>query len=227
MSRKSYSLLRILVVGFLGLQSPQLVFPQGIDTPDPEAPSAGKALQITLGRDSPNLGGNIFRDAYISLTLTNAIGIKTGKITTEMSYPIGRGIAFDRAELTSDLEASVATVEIEIAGVEGAGSPPDVEPSGAAVEVEALPEEGAVTTVKVTVSSGSPLPNGIIANLVFKVTKEFTFEEVGTEKHLITLENQVSAWTTDGQEILEVLGEPGGIDLAFAPVVSACLFYMH
>ena len=61
------------------------------------------------------------------------------------------------------------------------------------------------------------------------VKKSFSssVEEVGTEEHLITLENSVSAWATDEQEMTNVLGEPGGIDLAYAPVVFACFFYMH
>jgi hypothetical protein len=79
----------------------------------------------------------------------------------------------------------------------------------------------------ITISGSGGLPDGIIANLVFKVIKEFTFEEVGTDEHLITLDNSVSAWDTDEKEITDVMGEPGGIDLAYAPVVFACLFYMH
>ncbi len=50
---------------------------------------------------------------------------------------------------------------------------------------------------------------------------------MGTDEHLITLDNSVSAWATDEKEITDVMGEPGGIDLAYAPVVFACLFYMH
>jgi len=183
-----------------------LVFSQeSQDAPlHPEAPPAGDALQVTLGRDSPNLGGNVFRDAFLSFTLSNAPGIATGKVISDISFPSSEGIAFDRAELTPDLEASGATLEIEVA--EG---------------------EDDVSRLKITISNNNGLPDGIIANLVFKVTKEFTFEEVGTDEHLITMDNSVSAWATDEKEIMDVLGEPGGIDLAYAPVVFACLFYMH
>jgi len=199
------SQLAALFVGFLVLPS-LLVFSQEFqDAPlHPEAPSAGDALQVTLGRDSPNLGGNVFRDAFLSFTLSNAPGITTGKLTSDISFPSSVGIAFDRAELTPDLEAAGATVELEVA--EG---------------------EDDVSRLKITISNNNGLPDGIIANLVFKVTKEFTFEEVGTDEHLITLDNSVSAWATDETEITDVLGEPGGIDLAYAPVVFACLFYMH
>ncbi len=203
MSKISFSLLATLFVGFLVLPSLP-VFSQQMDLPDPEAPAAGAALQVMLGRDSPNLGGNVFRDAFLSLTLSNAPGIATGKLTSDISFPSSGGIAFDRAELTPDAEASGATIEAEVA--EG---------------------EDEVSRLKITISGNSGLPDGIIANLVFKITKEFTFEEVGTDEHLITLDNLVSAWATDEKEITDVLGEPGGIDLAYAPVVFACLFYMH
>ena len=204
MFKISFSVLAVLFVGFLVLPSLLSVFPQQMDLPDAQAPSAGDALQVTLGRDSPNLGGNVFRDVFLSLTLSNAPGIATGKVTSEIFFSSSRGIAFDRAELTPDLEASGATVETEVA--EG---------------------EDDVSRVKITISNNNGLPEGIIANLVFKVTKEFTFEEVGTEEHLITVENAVSAWDTDEQEISDVLGEPGGIDLAYAPVIFSCFFYMH
>ncbi len=203
MSQISVSILAALFVGFFVLPS-LLVFSQQLDLPDPEAPSVGETLQVTLGRDSPNLGGNVFRDAFLSFTLSNAPGIATGKVTSEVSFSSSRGIAFDRAELTPDLEASGATLETEV--TEGKDD---------------------VSGVKITISNNNGLPDGIIANLVFKITKEFTFEEVGTEEHLITRDNSGSASTTDENEIRDVLGEPGGIDLAYAPVVFACFFYMH
>ncbi len=203
MSKISFSVLAALLVGFVVLPS-QLVFSQETDQPHPEARPVGDALQVTLGRDSPNLGGNVFRDAFLSFTLNNATGITTGKLTADISFPSTEGIAFERAELTPEVEASGATLEIEVA--EG---------------------EADVSRLKITISGSGGLPDGIIANLVFKVIKEFTFEEVGTDEHLITLDNSVSAWDTDEKEITDVMGEPGGIDLAYAPVVFACLFYMH
>jgi hypothetical protein len=203
MSKISFSVLAALLVGFVVLPS-QLVFSQETDQPHPEARPVGDALQVTLGRDSPNLGGNVFRDAFLSFTLNNATGITTGKLTADISFPSTEGIAFERAELTPEVEASGATLEIEVA--EG---------------------EADVSRLKITISGSGGLPDGIIANLVFKVIKEFTFEEVGTDEHLITLDNAVSAWDTDEKEITDVMGEPGGIDLAYAPVVFACLFYMH
>ncbi len=205
MFKISFSVLAALFVGFLVLPSLLVFSQESQDAPlHLEAPPAGDALQVTLGRDSPNLGGNVFRDAFLSFTLSNAPGIATGKVTSDISFPSSEGIAFDRAELTPDVEASGATMEIEVA--EG---------------------EDDVSRLKITISNNNGLPDGIIANLVFEVTREFTFEEVGTDEHLITLDNSVSAWTTDEKEITDVLGEPGGIDLAYAPVVFACLFYMH
>ncbi len=200
MSKISFSVLAALFVGFVVFSSFLPVFPQETDAP----PAAGAALQVMLGRDSPNLGGNVFRDAFLSFTLNNATGITTGKLTSDISFPSSEGIAFERAELTPEVEASGATLEIEVA--EG---------------------EADVSRLKITISGSGGLPDGIIANLVFKVIKEFTFEEVGTDEHLITLDNSVSAWDTDEKEITDVMGEPGGIDLAYAPVVFACLFYMH
>ena len=251
MFKISLAILAALFVGFFVLPSLMVFSQESQDAPThPEAPSAGDALQVTLGRDSPNLGGNVFRDAFLSFTLSNAPGIATGKIISDISFPSSEGIAFDRAELTPDVEAAGATLEIEVAegeeaseaGEEGAELPPDLEASGAPVEIEmageeeaseageegeTAQEEGATSRVKITISNDKGLPDGIIANLVFKITKEFTFEEVGTDEHLITLDNSVSAWATDEKEITDVMGEPGGIDLAYAPVVFACLFYMH
>ncbi len=205
MSRKSYPVLRSLLVGFLTVQSLPLVFSQRLDTtPDPVIPEAGESLQLTLGHDSPNLGANVFRDGYVSLTLTNAVGIMAGKLIVEISYPNQEGIEFERAELT-----------------------PDPKASGAVVEVEPAQEEGDVTSVRIIISSENPLPEGIIGNLVFKVTRELSPEELGAEGLLVTLESKTSAWTTDGQEIAQVVSGSGTIDLDYAPVVFACLFYMH
>ena len=102
---------------------------------------------------------------------------------------------------------------------------PDLEAAGATIDVEDGETQGDVVTVRVTLTG--PFPAGIIANLVFNVTKEFTLEEVGNEEHLIPLNNQVTAFTSDDQEISEVFSEAGGVDLAYAPVVFACFFYMH
>ena len=251
MSRISYPVLSSLFVGFLTLQSLLLVFSQGLDTTlDPVAPEARESLQMTLGHDSPNLGGNLFRDAYLSLTLTNAIGIQAGKLIVEIFVPNRGEIEFDRAELTPDPKASGAVVEVEFDQVEGVelapqgeasgaveevevdqveevGLAPQGEASGAVEEVEPDQGEGDVTSVRIIISSENPLPEGIIGNLVFKVTKEFSLEDIGAEGHLVTLESKTSAWTTDGQEIAQVISGPGVIDLDYAPVVFACLFYMH
>ena len=213
MFQKRSFLFPSLVVGFLMVQSLLLVPAQPQDaaahseelsapTEEPSAPAEG--LHIILGRDSPNLGGNTFRDAYIAMTLNDTLGVEVGRIVNEISFSSTAGIAFDRASLT-----------------------PDVEAAGATVEVEAGEAQGEVVTVRVTISNNGPLPDGIIANIVFTVIKEFTLEEVGNEEHLIPLENRVTAFTPDDQEITQVLGETGGIDLAYAPVVFACFFYLH
>jgi len=243
MSRISHPVLRSLLIGFLTVQSLLLVFSQRLDTtPDPIIPEAGESLQMTLGHDSPNLGGNVFRNAYVSLTLTNAIGIEAGKLIVEISFPNQGEIEFERAELTPDPKASGAVVEVELDQSEGVELAPQGEASGAVVEVELdqsegvelapqevapAPGEETFTTVRIIISSENPLPEGIIGNLVFKVTKEFSLEDIGAEDLLVTLESKTSAWTTDGQEIAQVVSGPGGIDLDYAPVVFACLFYMH
>jgi hypothetical protein len=171
--------------------------------PQEATPSEG-AVQILLGRDSPNLGGNTFRDAFVSMTLSDTLGVAVGKLVNEISFSSTAGIAFDRASLTPDLEAAGATIEVET----GEG-------------------QGDVATLRITISNTGPLPDGIIANLVFKVTQEFTMEEVGNEEYLIPLENRLTAFTPSGEEIARVLSEAGGVDLAYAPVVFACFFYMH
>ena len=228
MSRISHPVLRSLLIGFLTVQSLLLVFSQRLDTtPDPIIPEAGESLQMTLGHDSPNLGGNVFRNAYVSLTLTNAIGIEAGKLIVEISFPNQGEIEFERAELTPDPKASGAVVEVELDQSEGVVLAPQGEASGAAEEVAPAPGEETFTSVRIIISSENPLPEGIIGNLVFKVTKEFSLEDIGAEDLLVTLESKTSAWTTDGQEIAQVVSGPGGIDLDYAPVVFACLFYMH
>ncbi len=84
------------------------------------SPSSGRRCSGHAGRDSPNQGGNVFRDAFLSFTLSNAPGIATGKIISDISFPSSEGIAFDRAELTPDVEAAGATLEIEVAEGEDA-----------------------------------------------------------------------------------------------------------
>ncbi|MEE2822099.1 MAG: hypothetical protein VYA53_03865 [Acidobacteriota bacterium] len=196
--KRSFSCLA-LVLAFLMVQAPWFTFSQ-----PQEAPPLEESPQVLLGRDSPNLGGNTFRDAFIAMTLSDVSAVGVGKIVNEISFPSTGGIAFDRAELTPDLEASGATLEANI----------DEGPEGAQI-------------VRITISATGTLPAGIIANLVFKVVKEFTFEEVGNEEHLIPLDNSVVAFTPAGEEIARVSSEPGGVDLAYAPVVFACFFYMH
>ena len=196
--KRSFSCLA-LVLAFLMVQAPWFTFSQ-----PQEALPLEESLQVLLGRDSPNLGGNTFRDAFIAMTLSDVSAVGVGKIVNEISFPSTGGIAFDRAELTPDLEASGATLEANI----------DEGPEGAQI-------------VRITISATGTLPAGIIANLVFKVVKEFTFEEVGNEEHLIPLDNSVVAFTPAGEEIARVSSEPGGVDLAYAPVVFACFFYMH
>ena len=204
MFQKRFALVLSLVVGFLMVQSLLFVLAQPQDAAahveESSAPTEG--LQILLGRDSPNLGGNTFRDAFIAMTFNDTLGVQAAKIVNEISFSSEAGLAFDRAELTPDLEAAGATIDVE-----------DGE------------TQGDVVTVRVTLTG--PFPAGIIANLVFNVTKEFTLEEVGNEEHLIPLNNQVTAFTSDDQEISEVFSEAGGVDLAYAPVVFACFFYMH
>ena len=156
MSKKRSSLFLALVVGFVMVQPLGFVFSQ----PQEDAPSEG-AVQILLGRDSPNLGGNTFRDAFVAMTLNDTLGVAVGKIVNEISFPSEAGITLDRAELTPDLVAS-----------------------GAAIEVETSGSEGDKVMLRITISNTGPLPDGIIANLVFKVTKEFTLEEVGNEEYL-------------------------------------------
>ena len=120
MTKLRFSVLAALCVGCLVLPS-QLVFSQETDQPHPEVPPAGDALQVTLGRDSPNLGGNVFRDAFLPFTLSNAPGIATGKIISDISFPSSEAIAFDRADLTPDVEAAGHPWRLEVdQGVEAA-----------------------------------------------------------------------------------------------------------
>ena len=213
MLQKKSPLFRSLVMGFLMVQLLLSVPAQPQDAaahaeesspPAEEMSAPTEGLHIILGRDSPNLGGNTFRDAFIAMTLSDTLGVAVGKIVNEVSFSSTAGIALDRAMLT-----------------------PDVEAAGATIEVETGETQGDVVTVWITITNAGPLPDGIIANLVFNVTKEFTFEEVGNEEHLIPLNNKVTAFTFDGQEISEVFSEAGGVDLAYAPVVFACFFYLH
>ncbi len=111
MFKISFSVLAALFVGFFVLPS-LLVFSQQTHLPDPQVPSAADTLQVSLGRDSPNLGGNVFRDAFLSFTLSNAPGIATGKVTADISFPSSEGIAFDRAVLTHDVLATAATLRL-------------------------------------------------------------------------------------------------------------------
>jgi hypothetical protein len=162
------------------------------------------ALQVAMGRDSPNLGGNTFRNAFVSMTVNPREGSPVSKVVNEVSFLDDGQVAFERAELTPDATAAGVTLEVEQLGS----------------------QEGKVR-LRLTLSSSGSIPSGILANLVFQVVKEYGPDELGSEEHLIMLENQVTAWAPGGEQIAGVEVLPGTIDLAYAPVVFACFFYMH
>lgn len=162
----------------------------------PQASSEG-AVAISLGKDSPAAG----KDSYVTLSLTSVEGAKVGKVSSEISFANNGQVAFDRAELTPDVR-KLAKLEVDKSGLEGKD----------------------VAKLKLTVTGNGTLPDGILANVVFKVLKRPKGDK---EPLQMKLDNKAAAWTTDNKEIAIVTGEAGEIDFEYAPVVFACFFYMH
>jgi len=119
MSQKVLSPFLSLMVGLLMVPT-LCVFTQAQDAAAHFEESAPvEALQIILGRDSPNLGGNTFREAFIAMTLNDTLGVEVSRIVNEISFSSTAGIAFERASLTPDVEAAGATVEVEAGEAQG------------------------------------------------------------------------------------------------------------
>jgi hypothetical protein len=164
-----------------------------------EQASAG-AIVVTLGKDSPSPG----KDSYVTLSLSTVEAVSVGKISTEIGYEDSGKIDFDRAELTPDMKGSGATLDVE-------------KPRG----------DGEKASLKLTITGKSPIPDGILANVVFKVVNRPLPGKFPGESLQVKLGNKSAAWTPDSKEIAIVTSEPGEVDFEYAPVVFACFFYMH
>ena len=130
--------------------------------------------------------------------------VSVGKIITEIGYENSGKIDFDRAELT-----------------------PDVKNAGARLDVEKLRGDDEKASMKLTITGKSPIPPGIVANIVFKIINRPLPGKFPGESLKVTLDNKSVAWTSDSKEIAIVTSETGEVDFEYAPVVFACFFYMH
>jgi hypothetical protein len=84
--------------------------------------------------------------------------------------------------------------------------------------------EDATVQITVTGKNGAPLPNGLLASIVFKVTDDARGPQV------VKLANAARAFAPGaGTAPLDgVAGKDGEIELlAVEPAVIACFFYMH
>ena len=154
---------------------------------------------VALGKDSPPTG----KDAFVTWSLSMAEAVNVGKIVSEISYANKGQIEFDKAELT-----------------------PDVKGTGANLQVEKGESGGETVRLKLTLTAGKgSIPDGIIANLVFKVISRPSGDNPAELK--LTLNNKSAAWTVDNSEITVVTSEPGEVDFEYAPVIFSCFFYMH
>jgi hypothetical protein len=153
--------------------------------------------ELTLTDDLQAPGNN----TLISLSVRAPEGVAIGKVVSEISY---------RGDLLIFQEA--------IRGL-------SAEAVGAEVKAVARPFDGQKASVEVTVvaNAGSEIPNGVIADLRFKVADD---APAGTTA---TLSHEGSVWgTKDAGKPLEPVKVTGSkIEISATAPLPACFFYMH
>lgn len=159
---------------------------------------ADLAVTLDLAADDQIPGAELMVTAVLSV----AEGTKLGTLRAQISFPSGM-ISFQELKRGLSIEAAGAEVTTELKTDEpGAG----------------------VNTLNVAVisKSGNPIPTGILADLVFKLSKETKPDEK------IVLKNKVTALNTSSQPIVSVGGTDGKVTvLDKPPAVFSCFFYMH
>ena len=141
-------------------------------------------------------------EVSITVNLRVPEGVGVGKAVSEVTYP-GQMLEFIEA---------IRGLSAEAVGAEVTAS------------TEALDSETSILTVTITAKEGESIPQGILADLRFKIS-----EEAPADDTTVPLINQVSAWSNEipPNPIEPIGGENGVVTISANPPVFACFFYMH
>jgi hypothetical protein len=170
-----------------------------VSTPALGQEEAGQVTSLDLGFDTEQPG----HEVIMPLILDLPEGVEVGTVVSQITFPTQQ-LSF--AEVTAGLSAQAAGAEVT--AVEG---------------VDDQNPENTVITVTVSTGGGGAIPGGMLADLIFTISED-AFLEVS-----VTLENAVSAFTTDDppRPVEAITGKAGEILVTATPPVFACFFYMH
>jgi hypothetical protein len=165
------------------------------------AAAAQQPTKVTLSQSSAPPDANVVVPVYLAA----ASGVRIGTLEIQVTYST-RWLTFDRAELSGLSEG----VGVELATVEKEG-----ESQGTKLVLLTL-------TAKRDDPAPEPIPDGPIANIVFRLAKG---TEPGT---LIDLVPAVSAWTLNTPPRgVQPITAPRGQIVVSTPGPVSCFFYMH
>jgi len=154
-------------------------------------------VDLSFGQSPP--GGTV----AISVILTPPRGVEIGSTTNEITFPT-QLLSFHEA--IKGLSAEVAESEIT-------------------TEVKQDDQDPESSILKVTIKgkAGMAIPRGILADLMFNISKQAQLGDI------IVLKNAASAMNTDDppQPIDPVTGSDGELVIDETAIVFACFFYMH
>ena len=141
-------------------------------------------------------------EVIMPLILDLPEGVEVGTLVSQITFPTQQ-LSF--VEVTPGLSAQAAGAEVS------------------AVEtVDDQNPENTIITVTASTNGGA-IPSGMIADLIFTISEDSSLEMT------VTLENEVSAFTTEDppRPVEPVAGRAGEILVTATPPVFACFFYMH
>jgi hypothetical protein len=152
--------------------------------------------ELTLTDDLQSPG----KSTLISLSVRAREGVAVSKVVSEISY---RGDVLLFQEVIRGLSAEAVQAD---------------------VKAIARPRDGENASVEVTVTAkeGSEIPNGVIADLRFKVADD---APTGTT---VTLSHKGSVWAKGAMEPIDMVKVTGSkIEISATAPLPACFFYMH
>lgn len=158
--------------------------------------SAGPSLDLSSDVEGPGY------EVTITVYLRVPEDVRVGKAISEITYPF-KILEFIEAIRGLSAEAVAAKVT---------------------AITEALDGDSSVLRVTIAAKEGESIPQGILADLRFKIS-----EEVPADDTTVPLINQVSAWSDEipPNPIESITGEDGAVTISANPPVFACFFYMH
>lgn len=142
-------------------------------------------------------------EVTVSLTLTLPQGVKISSAMTDIVFP-GRSLSFQEARRAISAEVAGADLQAEVRS--------DPENS-----------ENRILSLKIESKAGNPIPQGVLADLVFRILDT---ADLGST---VTLVNRPAALTASdpSQPVTPVSGNNGEIVVDEPMTVFSCFFYMH